>query len=150
MNAPATRNLNAAFIDSFANAYRNWDDTSRDHAVSRLGMGQPAFWHTVSSTNAVIAELCSRANKHGSLDEAQESLIDDFGNRRNYRSWEWLDRLIPLNDAAVRDLSDAYTRAATFRERIEIGVPCAETVRLPAARVMAPNLLDAVNARRVA
>ena len=152
MNAHAARTMNAATLCHLADRYDNHDDITRDFALSRMGSKQPAFWYSTSCTHTVVGTLCLYANMMGSIEEAQERCVDEFPNStKNYRSWEWLDRLVPLNEAAVRDLDAAYTRARTFRERIEIGVPCAETVRLPAARVMAGSvsLLDAVRAAQV-
>lgn len=124
MNRPLPRiHFEAAIIAGLADHYRNWDDLSRDGALGKLKSGQSAWWTTAGIGNAAAGNLMSEANRLATLEDAFVA-IEDFYERthcvRNIRAEQWLDTLIPLNAAAIRELDDAYRVAGTFRSREEL------------------------------
>lgn len=111
--------LNHARILGLIERTGTWAD--HDSAVKNLLHGQPAFWGSQGLGNAPAGTFMGTVNMRGSIEAAQDELADHFKlNGRDVYSTEWLDYLLPINAAAVRDLEAAYKRARTFRSYAEL------------------------------
>ena len=92
-----------------------------DYALANLSSGKPAFWSTCGNSNALDGQLIDAINQHGSIEAAQDEYTGIFARRgMDPRNEEHLDRLIPLNRAAVMDLLRAYQSVGTFRSAGEL------------------------------
>ena len=100
-------------------ATNTWGIT--DDAVANLSSGKPAFWSTCGNSNAFDGQLFVSANRHASIEAAQDEYSGIFARRgMDPRNEEHLDRLIPLNRSAVMDLLRAYQSVGTFRSAEEL------------------------------
>jgi hypothetical protein len=100
-------------------ATKTW--AMKDQALANISAGKPAFWSTCGNYNALDGQLIDAINQHGSIEAAQEEYAGIFARRgMDPRNEEHLDRLIPLNRAAVMDLLRAYQNVGTFRDADEL------------------------------
>lgn len=94
---------------------------STDDAVANISAGKPAFWSTCGNSNAYDGLLFEAINRLGSVEAGQEEYASTFARRgMDPRNEVHLDRLIPLNRAAVWDLMRAYQNVDSFREADEL------------------------------
>lgn len=123
MNALDTDALHKAHLNHLAATYNNADTRTRDNALGKIKARQSAWWSDASYSNAAVGSLVEAANRLATLEDALTE-CEDFYSRtsqnRRIRSAEYLGRLIPLNDAAVRELNEAFREVRTFRT-VEIG-----------------------------
>lgn len=99
-----------------------WADViSNEYAALNLMDGKPAFASEAGVSNALAGQLHCAANRLGSIKAAQDEYRPNFIRMgQNVMDVTWLNTLIPLNNAGVADLSEAYERAGTFRTRGEL------------------------------
>jgi len=108
-----------ARLDALIDSTGTWG--IKDDAIKNLLHGRPAFWGSQGRGNDPASLLMASSNRLDSIKAAQDELADHFRrNGRDVYSAEWLDYLLPLNNAAVRDLKAAYERARTFRTTAEL------------------------------
>lgn len=89
-------------------------------AAKNLVEGKPAYWHNQRYHNAVAGIFLEEVNRRAAIKPAAEYLSGLFVSRREYGTEEHLDNLLPLNDAAVRDLMQAYRTRGAFRTYAEL------------------------------
>lgn len=96
--------------------YDNDDATSREIAEQAMNDGRPAFWSTCSYHDQVSCNFLNSVNSMHSFDAAVEML------HPVHREMErLLGKLVPLNEAAAIELSNAYARhTATWRDPYEL------------------------------
>lgn len=96
--------------------YDNDDATSREIAEQAMNDGRPAFWSMCSYHDQVSCNFLNSVNSMHSFDAAVEMVP------AHQREMErLLGKLVPLNEAAVTELSNAYARhTATWRDPFEL------------------------------
>jgi hypothetical protein len=106
-------------LNDLIDATNTWAATG--NALDNISTGKPAFWSTCGNYNALDGQLIDAINQHGSIEAAQDEYTGIFARRgMDPRNEEHLDRLIPLNRAAVWDLMRAYQNVDSFREADEL------------------------------
>ncbi len=97
------------------------DDISAQWMAEAWVEGKPAFAWLCSYHNQKLGTFVAEVACQGSIAAAQDELEDFWKlNKRNPRDLDFLDTLMPLNDAGVRDLMAAYERSGTFRDYAEL------------------------------
>ncbi|KKB80814.1 hypothetical protein VW35_00980 [Devosia soli] len=92
-----------------------------DDAIANLKARKPAFWSMCGNSNQFDGLLFSAANRHGAIEAAQDEYEGIFSRRNmDVRGEKHLDKLLPLNHAAVMDLMRAYQAVGTFRTPEEL------------------------------
>ncbi len=106
-------------IRRLSSRYMNEDTPGEEHAAEALEAGRAAYWSTTGSTNA-LSLWRDYVNIAGAVGDGLAAYRKDFGSKLagDVRLIKrFLDKLIPLNDAAVADLDVAYrTLAGTWVE----------------------------------
>ena len=111
-----------ARITALTERLDNADTVQEELAIRNLVARQPAYWVDRGFKNtAPVWTILFSANDRASLALAEDELADMFAvNNRVVADAQWLDGLLPLNEAAVADLVAAYNRAGTFRTAEEL------------------------------
>jgi hypothetical protein len=92
--------------------YDNDDSFSREKAEEAFNEGRPAYWTMSSYSDAVSCLLVDAANMMHSLDAAL-----DLHVKADKRIEQFLGRLVPLNEEAAQELSEAYAKhTGTWRD----------------------------------
>ncbi|MEO3387355.1 hypothetical protein [Mesorhizobium sp. CAU 1741] len=100
--------------------YDNDDAIAREYAEEAFNAGRAAYWSSATHHNAVACELLNAANRVGSLEDAIRAIVPPF---KRDRMQVYLDALVPLNEAAERELSVAYAKyTATWRDEPELAM----------------------------
>lgn len=112
----------AARIRTLADRLDNADTMHEEMAARNLVTRQPAYWVAKGYKNkAPVWNLLFAANSFASLVAAERELAALFAHHnRTVADEQWLDGLLPLNEAAVADLERAYRRAGSFRTAEEL------------------------------
>lgn len=121
MQYPGKETMTTAMarIATFADRLDNPNSLTAEYAARNIVEGKPAFWHTEGYSNGPAGAFLSEVNRLASI-EAGAVYLRGFFPARGYGSVEFLDRLLPLNDAAVDDLAGAYAAAGSFRDLSEL------------------------------
>lgn len=94
--------------------------TERDVARN-LANRDAAFGWTNTNSNAPAGTFAAAVNHFASIEKAQDDLAAYFTrNGRDVTDAQWLDNLLPLNNAAVMMLMRAYQNVGTFRTPAEL------------------------------
>ncbi len=105
------------WIEAIGDALDLRDDLTADRAFANLIAGRAAFLNSASYNNGTAGNVCAFSNEHGSAAAGMAAYVATFGQPRVADPLAWL---IPLNEAAVASLMDAYRRRGTFREASEL------------------------------
>lgn len=118
---PSKETMTAAMTRITTLAYRldNPNTLTAEYAARNIVEGKPAFWHAEGYSNGPAGAFLAELNRLGSI-EAASAYLNGFFPHRHYGSVDFLDRLLPLNYAAVDDLAGAYAAAGSFRDRSEL------------------------------
>lgn len=91
----------------------NMDSLACAEAADRLMEGNAAFWCTSGASDQFTGGIVALANMYGNLGRA--CLERNWRRRGDADAEKMLDRLIPLNHAAMMQLERAYRIIGTFR-----------------------------------
>lgn len=92
-----------------------------DSAIENLSTGKPAFWSFCGNSNGPAGTFFLTINGMGGIEAGKEDIRAHFArNGRDVDAEEWLDKLIPLNRAAVADLMRAYQDCGSWRTPEEL------------------------------
>lgn len=98
----------------------NDDAVARDYAEEAFNAGRAAYWSSATYHAAISKCLMNTANRIGSLEDAIR--VEVRPHQRD-RMQEFLDVLVPLNEAAERELSVAYAKyTSTWRDEPELAM----------------------------
>jgi hypothetical protein len=103
-------------LDDAIAVYGNEDTIMREKALDAIYEGRAAYWTMASYNNAIDADLPYALNAGVDIDRA----IDAAYERRPFLKRGVLDRIVPLNVAAARALSGAYSRDGSWVEEFEL------------------------------
>lgn len=98
----------------------NENTPGEEQAAACLASSKPAYWTTASVYHAVLTGLLPYLNEGNGVEAAFGSYARDYQKPEFETTPKLLDRLIPLNEEAVRDLGDAYLVCGTFRDPLEL------------------------------
>lgn len=134
-----TRRAHIERITDLATCLDNRDDLCAENMARNLSMGVPAYWYR-GWTNAA-SYIVEDAGRAGSLLTA----LIAFAERHPHDDLaSHLDKVIPLNQPAVRDLSLCYRLQSTFREDAELRDRERQAIR---GAVYLPHMSAEVRAR---
>ena len=105
--------------------YDNDDAMLRRHVLINFEMDRAAYWSNCSYHSQKFAAFAYRANylkqdKDG--DYLHLAAVEAFEPHRGQSTplLQYYDTLIPLNERAARDLTEAYARAGQWRDEDEL------------------------------
>lgn len=110
---------NLARVEAIAKALRNLDSGKAAAAAEALTSRQPAYWRTTDYSDAQVSILLGYANPCRSLAAGLRKMNAQYRINDELTA-DVLDRFIPLNEAAVREMIDLYEMAGTFRDAAEL------------------------------
>lgn len=132
-----------ARVKALSYSLENMNDWAAENAAAHLVENRPAFWSAArGQSNAPAGIFNEVVNLFGGIEPAIADLEKCYRNR-NWRSVTFLDQLLPLNPAAVRDLVAAYERTGSFRSTYEL------TRRTDRAEIAADDANRATRAEQV-
>lgn len=92
-----------------------------EDATHNLMTRQPAFWSDAQYHNAPAGSLLYYANHFAGVERGIAAYHNDFPpSSYDIGEARFLDTLIPLNEAAVASLQEAYELTGTFRSKAEL------------------------------
>lgn len=99
----------------------NGNTWAEEEAADNLANNRPAFWSTSRYSNATIGifldALCRWQRIDLAIAECEKTMPH---SPHSWRSEDLLDRLLPLNDPAIRELARAYEAIGSFRTPYEL------------------------------
>lgn len=107
-------------VQSLSRSLGNENTPDEEIAAGCLCTGRPAYWNSASVYHAIHVGLLPYLNEGNGVEAAFRSFARDYQKPGFETTIPLLDRLIPLNDAAVADLMAAYEICGTFRDRSEL------------------------------
>jgi hypothetical protein len=106
-------------VEAVAKRLRNLDTGKAALTAQAMTARQPAYWRTTDYSDAHVSSLLWYAGECGSLAAGNRRMNADY--RSNDELTETvLDRFIPMNEPAVREMLDLYEMAGTFRDAAEL------------------------------
>ncbi len=100
--------------------YDNDDAVAREYAEEAFNAGRPAYWSSATHSAALTKCVMNTANRLGSLEDA---IRIEVAPHRRWQVQDILDVLVPLNEAAERELSIAYSKyTGTWRDEPELAM----------------------------
>lgn len=109
-----------ARIEALGSRFDNMDSPTADFAAWNLVEDKPAYWDDVRGYgDAKSGIFLWEINAKRGVQEGADSLRQYYP-AGDYGSERYLDHLLPLNDAAVRDLVKAYQAIGSFRTYSEL------------------------------
>lgn len=101
-------------IEDLGRCCANLDSIDADHVAGNLGVGIPAYWYRGDRTGAASVVRLSHSAEHNfSFLKALEAF---HARHPAYGVLEVLDGVIPLNAAAIDELTLCYRLQSTFRD----------------------------------
>ena len=97
----------------------NVDSLAQEDAVDRLTRGQAAYWSVARYHDSHGCIMRQLVNTHRGIEAAFAEYHRSYPHSTMSEIAE-LDKLLPLNAAAVHELLAAYKRAGTFRTEGEL------------------------------
>lgn len=134
MSHPLTLETAKARIAGLAYHFGNADSLAMEAAAKNGANGCAAFWHSASGSNDVVGGFLFYLAQTQDVVRAWEAEEAAFRRPSRMRDEAMLDRLLPLNDAAVRSLALAYRELSTFRTDLFTRTMDADDAALDALR----------------
>ncbi|TGV15791.1 hypothetical protein EN816_00635 [Mesorhizobium sp. M8A.F.Ca.ET.173.01.1.1] len=103
-------------LDDAITIYGNEDTIMREKAMDAICGDRAAFWSMSGYSDAIGSTLPYMLNAGVDIDRAVAAAYE----RRPFLKRGVLDRIIPLNMAAARALSSAYSREGSWRDEPEL------------------------------
>lgn len=103
-------------LDDAITIYGNEDTIMYEKALDAICEGRAAFWTMAGYSNAIDSSLPYMLNAGVEIGSA----VDAAYERRPFLKRDALYWIVPLNMAAARALSLAYTREGTWRDDFEL------------------------------
>lgn len=121
IDTESARQVHLQRCRDIADCRRNRDDLSIENAVRNIMAGKPAHLSMAGgSALGASCALAATANSVASLFASLDKLASFYAVRGVDIASVLLDKLIPLNAAAIDELELCYRLQSTFRDRAEI------------------------------
>lgn len=115
-------------LDDAITIYGNEDTIMREKALDAICEGRAAYWTMSGYSDAIGSSLPYALNAGVDIDRA----VDAAYERREFLKRSALSRIVPLNMAAARALSNAYARYGAWRDEPELLMRAKRDCRRPA------------------